>query len=222
MADEGQASAPAAFDPAGLHPLVKIWPLLARQHGKQGFGDAGPGVTLAVSRPKAIVQLVAHPKAIESLARRAGKGGSPTLPDAGRWTGDAALTLIWAGQASWLAVSERHDAAEIGVLLAPVVDDLASMSDQTDGRVMLTLSGRKAAPALGKLTGIDLHDQAFPAGASAATGMFHLPVVLQRLGDSAEGPAYRIVFYSSYAQSMAEAVTEAAGEYGLLFRPLSP
>ena len=186
--------------------------LVARRHGE---ASGAAGVALAELSGFELVQVMARrgqwPALAEVVAQRYG-AVPPSTPQAVRAGGK---TLIWSGPDQFFALSARDDAA-------PEIDDakrafagIASLSDQSDARALLRLSGPKARAALAKFCSLDLHDAAFPVGAAAATSIDHTSVTLWRGGDSDGDAVFHLLVFSTFAESLLGTILDSAAEYGV-------
>lgn len=131
------------------------------------------------------------------------------LPTALRAVRNAAHALVWAGPGQWLFIAKQKESfAELS--------GLAAVSDQSDGRAALRLSGPNVRDMLAKGCMIDLHPAAFPSSAAAMTTIAHIGVHLWR----ADEPPYDrdVVFDILIARSMAASfwswASASAAEYG--------
>lgn len=152
---------------------------------------------------------------IASLAARKGCGDAlrdiakrefgVDLPNAPRQIAAEELTFIWAGPDQWLVLSA---AVKPGFeqSLRQIVDDVACVTDQSDGRAIVRLSCALAHEALARLVPIDLHPLAFGADATALTLAGHIPVQIWRTGDG----GFDIACLRSYAASLSTALNRAA------------
>ncbi len=131
------------------------------------------------------------------------------LPTAPRAVRGAAETFVWAGPGQWLFVAEpRQDLAELSAL--------AAVSDQSDARASLRLTGPKVRDMLAKGCMIDLHPRAFPPGAAAVTSIAHIGVCLWRADEQPdEGHAvFDILVARSMAASFWSWAHACAAEFG--------
>ncbi|WP_158818873.1 sarcosine oxidase subunit gamma [Methylocapsa sp. S129] len=129
----------------------------------------------------------------------------PTTPRAVR---DAAHAFVWAGPGQWLLVAEQKESfAELS--------ELAAVSDQSDGRAALRLSGPNVRDMLAKGCMIDLHPAAFPSGAAAMTSIAHIGVHLWRVDEQPyDRPAiFDILVARSMAASFWSWASASAAEY---------
>lgn len=121
---------------------------------------------------------------IVNLAARRGQGGALAvavqrswgleLPTTPRRAGDGRLAFLWSGGAQWLAIAEGTGDLELS--LKDRLGSLASLTDQSDGRSVLRLSGSRTRETLAKGLAIDLHPRAFTPGDTALTLAGHIGV----------------------------------------------
>ena len=92
----------------------------------------------------------------------------------------------------------------------------ASLSEQSDGRALIRISGPRARDLLAKFCSLDLHPAAFPVGSAAATSIDHTPVTLWRDEDGADGAAvFNLLVFSSFAESLWHTILDSGAEYGI-------
>ncbi len=75
---------------------------------------------------------------------------------------------------------------------------LASISDQSGGRTVLNISGRRARDVLAKGLPIDLDPRAFPLGSAATSAISHMGVQLWQMDDTR---SYDIAIFRSLSES---------------------
>lgn len=175
--------------------------------GRHGQSGAVAGVTL-----QAVV-----PGGMASVAARLGCGDAArsrlALPPPGRWADLDAMRAVWSGPDRWLLSAERDVEAELRQLLGQT----ASVSDQTDARCVIRVSGPRAREALAKGVPLDLHPRAFGVGDAATTLAAHVSVQIWQLDD---GPSYDLAVARGYAADFTAFLLHAAAEFGV--EALSP
>jgi sarcosine oxidase subunit gamma len=130
---------------------------------------------------------------------------TPVIAQAG------AHMLVWAGPGQWLLVA--GDRAGFPEALAALAG-FAAISDQSDGRAALRLSGPKIREGLAKGCMIDLHPAAFPVGATTLTSIAHMGVHLWRTDDGPDGAVFEIMVARSMAGSFWSWLSASAAEFG--------
>ena len=87
---------------------------------------------------------------------------------------------------------------------------IASVSDQSHGRVILRVAGPKARAVLAKGTPVDLHQDAFAIGSSALTQMAHVGVHLTRAGED----AFELSVFRGFSANFWDWLTDMSEEFG--------
>lgn len=160
--------------------------------GRFGAGTGAAGVTLSVRHPLTIFTVIAR------------KGKSRAVADAlSRLKG---VAVQWAGPDQYFVLAE-------GAFM-PELDGIASVSDQSHGRVVIRISGPKARQVLAKGTPVDLHPSEFPVGKSALTQMAHVGVHLTRVG----ADSYDLSVFRGFSESFWEWLSEQSEEFGYFVR----
>jgi sarcosine oxidase subunit gamma len=178
--------------------LPRISPLRdVAVQGRFGASRGAPGVSFSVRHPMSIVTVIA----------RAGQGAATA----------AALRPYgaqWAGPDQYFVLAEGRGEGALYRELKAALSGIASVSDQSHGRVVIRVSGPKARAVLAKGTPVDLHPDEFPVGKSALTQMAHVGVHLTRVGED----AYDLSVFRGFSESFWEWITEQAEEFGYQVR----
>ena len=161
--------------------------------GRFGADKGAVGVSFTVRHPMSIVTVIA----------RAGQGAATAAALKGH---DAQ----WAGSDQWFVLAENRGEGALYRELKAKLGGLASVSDQSHGRVIIRLVGPRARAVLAKGTPVDLNPDAFPSGASALTQMAHVGVHLTRAGDD----VFDLSVFRGFSESFWEWITEQAAEFG--------
>ena len=161
--------------------------------GRFGSPKGMPGVSFSVR----------HPMSILTVIGRAGQGQA---------TADAlkGYTAQWAGPDQYFVLAEGRAEGALYAEVKAALAGIASVSDQSHGRVILRISGPKARDVLAKGTPVDLHREVFPAGKSALTQMAHVGVHLTRVGED----AFDLSVFRGFSESFWEWITSQAEEFG--------
>jgi sarcosine oxidase subunit gamma len=166
------------------------------------IGSAVQGVELAPSR--AIASIAAYQKSLEALQAALGV----LLPGPGRQVTVDGATYLWSGPARWFVLAATDD-ADFATNLAARAQNFGSVTDQSDGRVVLRIHGPRVRDALAKLVPIDLHPSVFGPDATALTLAGHISVQIWQ----GEDGAYNLACFRSFAGDLFHALTLACREY---------
>ncbi len=180
--------------------------------GRQGSPEGEAGVTVAPRNAYALASVLAHKGRIEALARRVSEVYGINLPREPRRASAGPTAFVWSGPGQWLAVTEGVGGPAFEGRLRERLPGLASVSDQSDGRAVIRISGPRARDMLAKGLPIDLHPRAFAPGHAAVTLAAHVGVHIWQL-DAV--PTYEIAVFRSYAASFWDWLMEAGAESGI-------
>jgi sarcosine oxidase subunit gamma len=186
--------------------------------GAVPVSGGGAGVTAVVRDGLALATVLARKGVARRLTEDVRKRFEVELPKVSQRTAASDVAFAGTGPGAWLAIAE-NGGNEFAARLMGALDGLASVSDQSDGYVLIRLSGARVRDALAKLIPIDLHPRAFEVGAVASTVASYIGVTLWRLADEPDAAAvFEIVMFRSLARSFWHALAEAAAEYGFVGR----
>jgi methylglutamate dehydrogenase subunit D len=171
------------------HQRVSVLAQAAVQ-GRFGADRGAPGVMLSVIHPLNMMMVVAR------------QGKSNALTDAlAAWRGADAR---WAGPDQYYIVGQSEPDC------LKRLAGMASLIDQSHGRIMLALEGPRVRDVLTKGTPVDLDPGVFPVGKSAVTQMAHIGVHLTRTGKD----RYEFSIFRGFAESFWDWLTRQAEEFG--------
>ena len=107
------------------------------------------------------------------------------LPEAGRAATAGPVTVLWLGPDEWLVVGEDGGAALVDVLRQALKGVDAAVTDVSDARAVIRLSGSGAEDVLAKGCTLDLHHRVFGPGQVAQSTLAKADVILhQGAGDN--------------------------------------
>ena len=176
-------------------------------------GLAGaPGIVVSERQGLALATVLARKGQEAALHRRVQEMFGIALPTTPRRVAADATAFIWAGPGHWLAVAESEEGHRFEARLREGLAGLASVSDQSDGRVIIRISGVKARDVLAKGIPLDLHPRAFGPGHAAATVAAHIGVQIWQLDDA---PTYELAMFRGFAVSFWEWLIESSAEFGV-------
>jgi sarcosine oxidase subunit gamma len=203
-----------------MSDLASIWaPRLPVTDLTLGLGSgAVPGVTAVVRDGLGLATVMARKGAAAALAERVRARFGLELPQVPRRAASAAVAFVGTGPGAWLAVAD-DGGNELEATLSRELDGLAAVADQSDGYVMVRLTGSNARDTLGKLVPVDIHPRAFAVADAASTVASHIGITLWRREDEAGSvPVFEIVLFRSLARGFWEALGEAGAEFGFVGR----
>ncbi len=158
----------------------------------RGFSD----VELSVRHPASIVGVIAR------------KGCSDRV--AAALNGIEGRAVHWSGFDQYYVVADGLTEGALYEGLKDRLDGIASVSDQSHGRIIIRIGGKKSRQVLAKGTPVDLHADEFPVGQSAVTQMAHIGVHLTRTGEN----TFEVSVFRGFAESFWEWLTQQAEEFG--------
>lgn len=164
--------------------------------GRFGADKGVPGIELSVRHPASIVTVIAR------------KGAAGRLADV--LHGLEGCNVYWAGFEQYFVVAEGRAEGSLYRELKEKLGHLASISEQSHGRIIIQVAGPKSRSVLAKGTAVDLHAETFPVGRSAVTQMAHVGVHLTRTDQN----SFELSVFRGFAESFWEWLTEQAEEFG--------
>jgi heterotetrameric sarcosine oxidase gamma subunit len=180
--------------------------------GRYGAVNGEPGVSISERVDLALAAIMARKGAEDALAKRVRDVFALDLPMGPRRVASGSLALVWAGPGHWLAVAAGGDGSAFEKLLRHDLSNLASISDQSDGRAVVRIAGARVRDALAKGVQVDLNPRVFAAGDAAVTTVGHIGVHLWQLD---EAPTYEFALFRSYAAAFWRWLMDSAAEFGV-------
>jgi heterotetrameric sarcosine oxidase gamma subunit len=169
-------------------------------------------VTLERRRGCALAAMSVRKNQLQALERRVHEVFRLRLPNTPKCVTADSITVLWAGVGQWLAMANGEDGTAFERRLRAELGNFASISDQSDGRVIVRVVGARAREALAKGVPIDLHPAAFRPGDVAITTVAYIGVHIWQVDDA---PVYELIVPRSYSVSFDEWLTDAAAEFGI-------
>jgi sarcosine oxidase subunit gamma len=183
--------------------------------GRVGAQTAAAGVTLTEIRDFSLVQVMARRGNWAETARAAQQLWALDAPSEPKAVFGRDVTLVGSGPDQFFVFSKGSSSKDPVEALKQAFAGIASLTDQSDGRCMINLSGPRVCDLLAKFCSLDLHDSVFPVGAAAASSVDHSAVTLWRSPNADDGsPVYNLLVFASFADSIWHLITESAAEYG--------
>ena len=180
------------------------------------------GVVLAERAFRGLVNLRGDAADPAFLAAVAAVVGQPPPVESNRVAGPddlgAGPRLLWLGPSEWLAVTEADGGSALAAALASsLAGRHGAVTDVSESRVVIAISGPEARRALSKGMIIDLHPRAFATGHCAQSLCGRADVIAHCLGDGTDDTPllYEVYGLRSFAEYLWAWLEDAAGEYGV-------
>src|SRR6056297_1198922 len=147
---------------------------------------------IEAGRITALMPFVGQGAALSSALKAA---HGMAFPEPGRVTSGPDATCVWTGRGQAFLIGPEPD---------PGLARSASVTDQSDGWVVVHLSGTGIEDVLARLVPIDLRPAAFPEGAAARTLCQHMTVSICR-----DPNGLQIMAFRSMARTLAHEIADA-------------
>jgi heterotetrameric sarcosine oxidase gamma subunit len=188
-------------------PELGATPAAELQPGHHGQPDQAGIKLRPISR--AVVSVIARKGKAKPLALAVKQSFDVALPDTRQLARGQTVSFLWCGHQHWLAMADQ---GELLSTLRAELGALASLSEQSDSRIVLELSGGPTRNALAKLVPIDLHPRAFRPNDTALTLFGHIAGQITQMD---EVPTYELMAPRSFAESFVHDVLAAGAEFGI-------
>lgn len=187
------------------------------QPGRFGVATSYPGLVIEERQDLALATVMARRGAEQRLAGVVAAAYGLDLPKGARAAARDGVSFAGTGVGQWLAAAEGAAALDFVSTLRDRLSGLASIADQSDGRVVLRLGGHRVREVLAKGIPLDLHSRSFKTGDVASTVVAHIGVQIQQLDDQ---PTFQLMAFRSFAGSLWSWLTKSSAEYG--YQVLAP
>jgi methylglutamate dehydrogenase subunit D len=171
----------------------------------------GSAVMLALRSGRALAAVSARKNQLDALVGRVRDIFGLELTHIRKCAVAGPIALVWAGAGQWLAMGDGEDGPAFEQRLRAALDGLASVSDQSDARTIIRVSGERARDVLAKGVPIDLHPSAFRAGDAAVTTVAHMGAHFWQVDGT---PTYEFIVSRSFAVGFWEWLVHSAAEFG--------
>lgn len=184
--------------------------------GRRGAAVHQPGIVLSEVRDFSLVLVFARRGQGPAVAKAAEARFGVDAPSTPQAVAGKSTTLIWSGADQFYALFASSEGQSPVEALRDSFAGKASLSDQSDGRALIRISGPSARKMLAKLSSLDLDDTVFPVCAAAATSIDHTGVNLWRDANAADGsPVFNVLVFTSFADSIWNTILDSSAEYGV-------
>lgn len=183
--------------------------------GRFGAATQKPGLLIEERTDLALATVMVRRGKERDLERAIAAAYRLDLPDGPRVASQDGISFAGIGVGQWFAAAEPGEADFVPRLRARVAG-LASVADQSDGRVVLRLRGDRIRDVLAKGVPVDLHPRRFKTGDVASTLVAHIGVQIEQLD---EAPTFQLMAFRSLAGSLWSWLTQSAAEFGYEIAP---
>jgi sarcosine oxidase subunit gamma len=194
-----------------LTPRSGLEQLLVTNRHRTRPGQAG--VTLALRSGAALATVSVRRNQADALAGRVREVFGLRLAHIPRCVIAGPITFVWAGPGQWLAIGDSEDGPTFEQRLRATLGNLASVNDQSDGRTIFRIGGKRARDALAKGVPIDLHPSVFGAGDAAVTTVAHIDAHFWQVDET---PIYEFIISRSFAAAFGHWLLASAAEFGVV------
>ena len=185
-----------------VHPLGDL-AALAKAHQFSGAGD--PPIQIGVPARTVCAQLFASKGNEEKLEAKLKISGEP-----GKVTNSRNSTTLPLAPGQWMVLAKEPD-DNFASKLAKRVKGLGYVSQQSDSRIRISISGSKARQLMSRGCRLDLEGGNMQAGYCAQTTMAQVGVLLHQSSDE---PSYDVFVYSGFARSFFDWLIHTSEQFG--------
>ena len=179
--------------------------------GRHGRATGTAGARLRIVQQRQIVSVIARRGCLDALRSAMRTQFGLDLPETPRLARGRSSSILWCGHQQWFVMADEG-AGDLFATLRECAGASAALSDQSDSRLIVELSGPAARAVLAKLAPVDLDPRVFSAGATALTLLEHVGGQITQIGDE---PAYELMAFRSFAESLLHGILTAGAEFGI-------
>jgi sarcosine oxidase subunit gamma len=179
--------------------------------GRYGRPDGAPGVVLSERVNLGLATIAGRKGKADALAAAVRTSYGVDLPSDSSVATGPTVAFMGMAPGQWFAVSETLANGALADDLTAKLAGLASITDQSDGRAVVRISGLRARDVLAKGLPIDLHPGVFRTGSAATSTISHMGAQIWQVDET---PTYDIAVFRGFAGSFLRWITSSAAEYG--------
>ncbi len=199
---------------SSLPSLSAFGPFMRR--GRHGRATGAAGVTVIERANVAIASVAARKRQTAALAAQVAERTGLDLPVTPRLVTKDHISFLWTAPGQWLAMADGEDGTHFALELAQDLGALAAVTDQTDGRGIVVISGPHVRSVLAKGCMLDLDSRVFKVGDTAITPIALLTTQVTRIPDAAGNvPAFELAIMRSFAGNLWHWLESSSAEFGL-------
>lgn len=195
--------------------MTEVASIFTPSKGRHGAASGPAGVSAREVTSIALASIAVRKGQATALRERIKARTGVDLPASPRVVTSDHLSFVWSGPGLWFAMADGEDGSAFADDLAADLAGLASVTNQTDGRVLIRVSGSRVRDALAKGCMIDLHPTQFAVGATANTPIALINVQITRLADADGVGVFELAVMRSFAASLWHWLESSAAEFGL-------
>jgi heterotetrameric sarcosine oxidase gamma subunit len=190
--------------------------------GRHGVKENAAGLTMVELGDFELVQVMARRGQWGAVAQACADGYGKPAPARPQAIETGGALLIWSGPDQFLVLSARISGGNSAMDTArSAFAGMASLSEQSDGRSLIRISGARSRDMLAKVCSLDLHPAVFPVGTAAATSIDHTSVNLWRGNDAGGEATFHLLVFASFAESLWHTLLDSGAEYGIAIDALT-
>ena len=178
--------------------------------GRFGADTPKPGLLIEERTGLALATMIARRGKERDLKSAVAEAYGLDLPARPQVASKDGVAFAGIGVGQWFVVAGPGEAGFVRRLRSRLAG-LASIADQSDGRVVLRLRGDCVRDVLAKGVPLDLHPTRFKTGDVASTLVAHIGVQIEQLDDQ---PTFQLMAFRSLAGSLWSWLTNSAAEFG--------
>jgi sarcosine oxidase subunit gamma len=183
--------------------------------GRYGAEADEPGVTISERLGLALMSIMARKGQSKDLSARIKDRFGIDLPVTPRRAGDDSIHFIWCGPGRWLAGASSEAPHHFERSLRETLSGFAAVSNQSDSRSIIRVSGAKAREMLAKGVPLDLDPRVFGPGDTSMTVVAHINMHFWQHDAT---PTYHFAVFRSLAASFCQWLLDASAEFGVTVR----
>jgi len=174
-------------------------------------GDEAPGIIFQERRGLSIVH-IAGDSADQAFVHAVKTETGCALPEAANTAAASGeCSVLWLAPNRWLVISSRHGEGLLAERFRlSLSSGSAAITDVSNGRTVLRITGDHVRDLLAKGCPVDLHPKVFGPGTCSGTNLLAITVLIHAVNDA----TMDVYVARGLAQSLWEWLTEGAAEFG--------
>ena len=192
----------AAQERSALHGIARP--------GRHGAGAGVAGLLIEERTDLSFASVIVKRGKRDALVSAVETAYGVALPTQPRRVTKGSVTFAGTGPDQWIASAEGAEAQNFAARVRGRIGLFAAVSDQSDARLVLRLSGPNVRDVLAKGVPLDLHPKVFKPGGVATTVVAYIGVQIDRLDEA----TFQLTAPRSMAGSFWSWLSASAAEFG--------